>query len=443
MKPIDIAAKTRDASRLRRIGMGVAKVLLPVIVVAAAVAGYRTLVATKPEVPSRLAQERVFQIDAVTARFENRQPVLRLFGEVVAGREVELRALVSGEIVGVTPDLRVGATIPAGSEVIRIDEFSYRGAVVEAEANLREAEAGLQEIEANIQSERDALESAREQLELAIRDRDRAVELQARGNISDQTVEMRELSVSERRQSVRQRENNVTIQTARAEQRRAQIARLEWEVEKAERDLQNTSLRTPFEGIVSEENADVGRMVSTNDLVVRLSKKSDLEVAFTLSDAQFGRLIADGESLVGRSLEVFWNVGNAPVMLSGTVKRIAPQIEAATGGVAVFAEVANIDGTPLRPGAFVEVRIPDQMYENVLVIPEPALFPNDTVYAVEDGRLSPREIDVVGYDGTGILVRGDIDDGMPVLITPLSEAGAGLRVEIRNREDAVAVGRDQ
>lgn len=443
MKPIDIAAKTRDASRLRRIGMGVAKVLLPVIVVAAAVAGYRTLVATKPEVPSRLAQERVFQIDAVTARFENRQPVLRLFGEVVAGREVELRALVSGEIVGVTPDLRVGATIPAGSEVIRIDEFSYRGAVVEAEANLREAEAGLQEIEANIQSERDALESAREQLELAIRDRDRAVELQARGNISDQTVEVRELSVSERRQSVRQRENNVTIQTARAEQRRAQIARLEWEVEKAERDLQNTSLRTPFEGIVSEENADVGRMVSTNDLVVRLSKKSDLEVAFTLSDAQFGRLIADGESLVGRSLEVFWNVGNAPVMLSGTVKRIAPQIEAATGGVAVFAEVANIDGTPLRPGAFVEVRIPDQMYENVLVIPEPALFPNDTVYAVEDGRLSPREIDVVGYDGTGILVRGDIDDGMPVLITPLSEAGAGLRVEIRNREDAVAVGRDQ
>ncbi|MCG8445915.1 MAG: efflux RND transporter periplasmic adaptor subunit [Hyphomicrobiales bacterium] len=443
MKPIDIAAKTRDASRLRRIGMGVAKVLLPVIVVAATVAGYRTLVATKPEVPSRLAQERVFQIDAVTARFENRQPVLRLFGEVVAGREVELRALVSGEIVGVTPDLRVGATIPAGSEVIRIDEFSYRGAVVEAEANLREAEAGLQEIEANIQSERDALESAREQLELAIRDRDRAVELQARGNISDQTVEVRELSVSERRQSVRQRENNVTIQTARAEQRRAQIARLEWEVEKAERDLQNTSLRTPFEGIVSEENADVGRMVSTNDLVVRLSKKSDLEVAFTLSDAQFGRLIADGESLVGRSLEVFWNVGNAPVMLSGTVKRIAPQIEAATGGVAVFAEVANIDGTPLRPGAFVEVRIPDQMYENVLVIPEPALFPNDTVYAVEDGRLSPREIDVVGYDGTGILVRGDIDDGMPVLITPLSEAGAGLKVEIRNREDAVAVGRDQ
>ena len=443
MKPIDIAAKTRDASRLRRIGMGVAKVLLPVIVVAAAVAGYRMLVATKPEVPSRLAQERVFQIDAVTARFENRQPVLRLFGEVVAGREVELRALVSGEIVGVTPDLRVGATIPAGSEVIRIDEFSYRGAVVEAEANLREAEAGLQEIEANIQSERDALESAREQLELAIRDRDRAVELQARGNISDQTVEVRELSVSERRQSVRQRENNVTIQTARAEQRRAQIARLEWEVEKAERDLQNTSLRTPFEGIVSEENADVGRMVSTNDLVVRLSKKSDLEVAFTLSDAQFGRLIADGESLVGRSLEVFWNVGNAPVMLSCTVKRIAPQIEAATGGVAVFAEVANIDGTPLRPGAFVEVRIPDQMYENVLVIPEPALFPNDTVYAVEDGRLSPREIDVVGYDGTGILVRGDIDDGMPVLITPLSEAGAGLKVEIRNREDAVAVGRDQ
>lgn len=435
MKPVnihDIQSKVTPSKR----GLVVTalKMALPLVVLAGAYYGYQALVASKPEVASRPPVERSYVVDVSPAEFQDRRPQIRVFGELTAGREVELRALVSGEIIDISPALRKGGTISEGDEVIRIDPFNFDGALIEAQANLQLARASRDETLASLQAERDALESANEQLDLSMRDLERARALVERGALSTQTVEARELIVSERSQAKLQRDNNLAIQAARLTQREAEIKRLEWQLQRAERDLENTVLRAPFNGIVMEKNAEEGRIVSTNDLVVRLTQADDMEVSFTLSDAQFGRLIRAGGDLSGSSVTVTWQVGNQPLELDAVISRIAPEIDQATGGVSVLARVETPENVPLRPGAFVEVSLPDQLYKNVMVMPETALFEGNVVFAVVDDRLVSKSVEIVGYDGDMLLMRSDIPNGTPILTTALSVAGDGLKVRLRGDE---------
>ena len=71
--------------------------------------------------------------------------------------------------------------------------------------------------------------------------------------------------------------------------------------------------------------------------------------------------------------------------------RIELTIDPSSGGVEVYAEItANPDGAPLRPGAFVEILLPDRLHQQVVELPASALYRGDTVYAIADGRLHPR-----------------------------------------------------
>ncbi len=429
MKPIDLAPDAKTKSwPLRALNL-FAKAALPLVILAGAAFVFQDFRAAREDVPQRSARERVWTVETQTVAFDRFQPQLRLYGETQSGREVTLRALVSGEIVEIASNLRVGALVEAETPLVRIDPFDYESQLIEARANLLEAEARLREIEASTAAEEDALELARDQLDLAVRDLERAQELVASGNLSERSVDDRRLIVSQREQAVRQRVNNLAMQEARAEQQSAAIARFGRRIVDAERALENTTLRAPFSGYVSELNAQVGRMVGSNDIVVGLIDRGDVEVAFTLSDSQYGRIVKSGDALIGRPVSVNWYVGETPLTFDGHIARLAPQIAAASGGLRLIATLdADSRADLVRPGAFVEILVPDRAYDQVARIPETALYTGDQVFVVEEDRLQPRNIEIVGFDDTRILVRGDLKEGDTIITSRIAVAGAGLKV---------------
>ncbi|MEM8744188.1 MAG: hypothetical protein AAGF14_06095, partial [Pseudomonadota bacterium] len=141
-----------------------AKVLLPVVVVALAFFVFIVLKDTKPSVAQRPVQETIWPVKVVTADVGTYQPHLTLYGRTVSGRRVELRALVSGEVLETGPEMREGAVAKEGAVLLRLDPFEFEGALDEAEAKLAEAKAKVREIDAGIENERDALNHARTQL---------------------------------------------------------------------------------------------------------------------------------------------------------------------------------------------------------------------------------------------------------------------------------------
>ena len=82
------------------------------------------LIAEKPEPRKRPAFKTVYTVETATAVPADNQPTFVVYGQTVAERTVDLRALVAGEIVSVSPDLRVGARVEKGATLLDIDPFA-------------------------------------------------------------------------------------------------------------------------------------------------------------------------------------------------------------------------------------------------------------------------------------------------------------------------------
>lgn len=403
--------------------------LIAFAILVGAFMGMKTLVATKPDVPKRPIQERSYAVVTTVLEQGDFAPDIRVFGETAAGREVELRSLVGGEVTEVHPDLKAGGHVSQGDLLVAIDRFDYEGAVTEAEANLAEANAGLVESKGRVELEKANVVRAQEQLEFAQRDLERAEELIGRGAVTERTVDDRRLLVSQRQQAVEQRQNSLALEEAKVVQQTAAVKRLEWGLENANRQLDNTILRAPFDAVVRTEAAEPGRLVSVNDAVVSLYSSDEFEVRFTLSDNQYGRLLAESGTVIGRPVDVTWYLGNTPVTYPATVTRVGADVASTRGGVELIAAIDNTDAAvPLRPGAFVEVSLPDQTYLQSFRIPETGYYGEGTVYVVKDNRLEPRQVEALAIDDGFILVRGNLQPGETLLTTRIPEAGAGLLV---------------
>lgn len=413
-------------------GKAVVSAALAIAIIAGGVMAMQRLIAARPEAPQRPQVEREVPVQTQSVERATHSPRIAVFGEVVAGRLIELRALVAGEITAAHRDLEAGRRIEAGEALVEIDRFSYEGAVTEAQANLAEARARITEFEARQVLEADQLARAREQVEFARRDIDRATQLVETGSLTDRGLDERRLTLSQRLQAVEQRQANLTIQQAALAQQEAAVSRLQWRLAQAERDLERTVLRAPFTGVVRSQNAEPGRLVGVNDVLATLYDDSELNVRFTLSDSQFGRLAGEAEPLVGRPIDVTWSTGGQDVQIAGTIDRLDADITAASGGVALFGRIHN-DGAManLRPGAFVSVSLADQAFENTIRIPETALYNSDHVFIVVEERLQRRDVELVAWDGSHVLVRpiqGNALDGLEIVTSRLTDAGDGVAV---------------
>ena len=412
---------------------GLFKLILPLMVIAAAGFAAWQMVATKPEVNKRPSREKAYAVQASPALLQDFRPDIRLYGTVYASRKVDLRALVSGEVIWVNPALAEGQVVSEGDALVRIDPFDYQGGVTEAEANLAEAKAKLAETVATLASDEATLAFLMEQRSFAANDLERAQTLVKSGSLTKQALENRKLTLSQREQSVNARQNNLTVLRARVEQQNANIERLTWRLEQARRNLADTTLKAPFTGLVQTRNVDLGRSVSGNDTLVSLYDPDQMDVRFTLSDAQYGRLIADGDSIKGRAITVNWKLGAVVQGHDAVIDRITPEVNAANGGIEVYARIAAQSG--LRSGTFVELLVPDRLYKKAISVPQAAIYQGNIIYLVQDGRMVAQPVSILAYLGDSVLVDGAVfASDAQIITTRVAEAGPGLKVLVPGRE---------
>lgn len=372
------------------------RAVLPLVILGVTVGVVVALMATRPRLTPVAMPERVWPVEVMEVRVGQVQPELELFGEIVADRRSELRPQVSGIVVEMGTNLHEGGQVSEGELLLRIDPFDYENSRSEQRSLLKEARARLEKLR---------------------RDLARTQDLYRQKNVSEQALDDAALAVVEQEALVEQREIGLR---------------------RAERDFTDTRLVAPFAGVLANVNADLGSEFSDfgNAVVAELIDTSRLNVRFSLTNAQFGRLASRGEPLPGRPVQVSWQMGTQTIDYPGRIERVGAEVMAATGGVDVYAAIDSAgEQTALRPGAFVSVRLADQSYDGVIRIPENALYGESMVYVVEEERMSPRTVKVLGYAGTGLIVAPDgepaLRDGDRLITTQLREGGAGARVLVR------------
>ena len=412
-----------------------ARFVLPALLLAAASMGFLYLRATRPEATPAPAEERALPVAAVEARYVDVRPAIVEFGAVVAGSVVELRPLVAGRIAELGPNFIEGGVVREGETLAVVERFDYEIEVADKEAAVAESRARLGEARAELDAERRLLAIAREQAALRMADLERKRELSERGALSRKARDDATIAANEAKRSVGAAEQRLERLAARIEQSSAALARSEAALKRARRDLDETLLAAPEDGYLADVAVAAGQRVGAGDRLARLIVARRLEVSFQLKRGDFGRLAGGertAERLLGRAVSVTWRVGPRDFAYDAVIERLDAEIDPASGGIGVRARLVDPDpGAPLRPGAFVEVRIPGELYRGVLRLPEGAVDGEGNVYVIEEGRLAPRRVELLRRVARDVLVRADIAPGARIVTTHFPEIGPGQRVEAR------------
>lgn len=143
--------------------------------------------------------------------------------------------------------------------------------------------------------------------------------------------------------------------------REASEARLDLEL--AQLELERTSIRAPFAGIVVARHLDLGATVSDGTEIFDIADVDPLYVDVSVPERHVGRL--------AREQKVRLTADELDAPVEARIERLAPVVDATTGTVKVTVAVER--AVHLRPGAFVEVQIVTDVHPDVLVVPRSAL----------------------------------------------------------------------
>jgi len=297
----------------------------------------------------------------------------------VRGRTAVIAPQVSGYVVAVA--VKDYERVAAGQVLVRIDDRIYRARVEQARANLDDKIAALANNRqahasraAGIAAQRAAAAKATAELARAEADMGRVEDLVQDGSVS---IRERDQNLAALRQAQAQTlQSDAAIEIARQELRTVDVGKggLEAQVEAAraqlrlaEIDLENTVIRAPEAGEVSEIGVRLGQYVTNGTQLLSLVP-ADLWVIANFKEAQTGRM-APGQKASVRVDAL------AGARLTGRVERISPAAgsefsvlkpDNATGnfvkvpqriGVRIVIDAGQPMSERLRPGMSVEARV--------------------------------------------------------------------------------------
>ncbi|MGB2985955.1 MAG: efflux RND transporter periplasmic adaptor subunit [Phycisphaerae bacterium] len=210
----------------------------------------------------------------------------------------------------------------------------------------------------------------------------------------------------------------------------AEVDRMEAEVEWVQARLDDTRLRAPFDGVISECGVDVGDYVQAGDDLTTLYRISQMEIAFTLPERFMGQ--------VRPPQAVAVRVSAYPDRdFNGQVYFVSPEVDESTRDFLVKATVKNPEGL-LKPGAFGTAVVTLEVRERRAVIPEEALVATRggyIIFVVEDQTARRREVRI-GLRETGLveIVEG-IEPGERVVRAGHMNLSDGVRVRVVQGND--------
>lgn len=200
----------------------------------------------------------------------------------------------------------------------------------------------------------------------------------------------------------------------------------------AKKKLNESTVRAPSSGVISQRAVDSGDRVKDGDLLFQLVNTSELEFAATVpseyvADVRVGALVVLAVS------------GATDAGLSGRVSRVNATVDPATRQVKVYVTVSNSDRR-LVGGLFASGRIVLRQVKGALAVPQTAVRHDagGTAYVlvVDHGRIGRREVRIGATDEQASLVEiiSGLEGGEPVIIGPASGLEPGQRVTVTGGE---------
>ncbi|NBW97625.1 MAG: HlyD family efflux transporter periplasmic adaptor subunit [Planctomycetia bacterium] len=394
----------------------VARYLLPLVILGAAVWGFIALGGPKP--PPRKTVDEPVAVPVQTAAVEadDGRIEIEADGIVVPLREVTLAAEVSGRVLRKTDACNEGQLVRKGDVLFEIDPRDYELDVERLEREAAQAKLMIAEIDEEIEQNATAIDLARRQVELAKREVARLDTLKA-GKI---------VTESEHDRAVRDELTATNVLTVQEGQKRVLAKRrnrlMEADslastmLEKAKLDLSRTRIVSPADGRVVEDKVEQDSFVAKGTPVVVIEDTSSAEVKTNLrmdevaqvwGGRKAGVQAGAGQDVPESPAKVVFTIDDRRYEWEGVLSRYEgrgldektrtlpcrvrvpepARVQALDRYGAPLAKLpADAPRTLLR-GMFVEVLLQVDVPRPLVSVPEEAVRPSGDVFVMREGRL--------------------------------------------------------
>jgi len=442
--------------------------IIPPILIGIAVLFYMASGRQAPE--RKPPEEQARAVRVITAEPVLLVPRVTGFGSVYPGTVWSAIAQVSGEVVFVHPELKKGAILAPGTEIVRISPANFVLAIKQAQANIRSAEAKLAEFSISETNTAALLEIEERGLELRVGELARKQDLVDRGTVARSVLELEQRETLAQRKKVQDLENTLRLLPTQRAVQKEQIAVYQAQLESAELDLARTHIKLPFEARIAEVNVEVEQFVQTGGKLVTADSLGVAEVEAQIPVSQFRAMIhastagkispgITAESLsrviqdIGFEATVRLRSGENVIEWPARFARVSDAVDPKTRTIGI---IVAVDGSyakakpgerpPLSKGMFVEIEIRSRARGERIVVPRAAFHEGGIYIVTQENRLEIRSVTTGLVQGDLAIIDGGIEPGEQIIVSDLIPAVKGMLLipqsddELQNTLKAKAAG---
>ncbi|HCH62950.1 MAG: hypothetical protein CL927_17435 [Deltaproteobacteria bacterium] len=387
-------------------------VILPVVILIAAVGTVVVLVMSTGGAESVPPEESVLPVEVLSVAADNGPATIVATGTVVPSQQVTVLPEVGGRLNQVSPKMVPGGRFRQGELMARVDSTNFVAALRSAEQALETAR-----LEQRLEEGRSKV-AAREWELLAPSDR--------HGRDPDLALRKPQLAVAQ-----------------------AAVLTAEANLERARMDVGRTRLVAPFDSVVVEEFVDLGQVVAVGSPVATLVGSADARVTVSVPVDQLDVVELAGQpdamgrlSEQGSAATVTQDLADgSQIVREGEVIGISGQLDPQTRTAQLTVDIPgsldpSLGSLPLLPGAFVSVELRGAGLGASFRLPRTALSEGDTVWVVDDeSTLQRRTVTVAWSLPESVVLREGVSVGDQVVVSSMSNPLVGQRVSVQSVDD--------
>ena len=322
------------------------------------------------------------------------------YGVVKPKYETTIVAQVSGEVVELSDKFVRGGLVKKGQLLARIDPNDYHAALIDAQANMASARAALE------------------------------TEV-AQGKVAEQ----------EWQQITDTSPTELSLRKPQLAQELANVKSAQAAILRAERNLQRTEVRAPYDAMINSRTIGLGSFVGVGSEIGMLLGSAIAEVRLPVADNQLQFLIDQG---LKSTVNLSGTFAGEELQWQAEIVRSEGVVDDNSRMTYLVAEIKdpyylNHSNTahdlPLRFGSYVKAKILGMTIENASVVPQYLVDNNQVALLDSESELHYAVVNVIRQEGGNVVINKGLLDGDQLITSSLDYPVEGMKLALINEEE--------
>jgi RND family efflux transporter MFP subunit len=376
------------------------QIIIPIVILAVGIAGMAVFSSMKkpPEEKAKVDNTPIVSVSEISVAPMTLE--VNSYGIVTPKYETELIAQVNGEIVELSDTFLRGGFVKKDQLLARIDPNDYQAALIDAQASMATARAGL-----------------------------------------EKEVAQGKVAESEWKQITDTSPTELSLRKPQLAQELARVKAAQASVLRAERNLERTEIRAPYDAMIDSRNIGLGSFVGVGSKIGHVLATDTAEVRLPVADNQLEFLANQG---VNANVNLVGIYAGKATQWNATIKRSEGVIDNKSRMGYLVAEIndpyqltkqaAKHQITPLRFGSYVNAKIVGNHVAQATMVSRHLVINGKVAILDSDSQLHYVAIDIVRQQGNKVIVANGLANGDRLIVSALDFPVDGMKLALLGDE---------